>query len=89
MADIKFYTEAVADRIPLMTQKNIEDYIKTLTDERLKFIGVSPIFNVNRNPFEDIEKLLMQDKTSFFETGAIDYSHIPVSIEDINGAFDE
>ena len=89
MADIKFYTEAVADRIPLMTQKNIEDYIKTLTDERLKFIGVNPLFNVNRNPFEDIEKLLMQDKTSFFETGAIDYSHIPVSIEDINGAFDE
>ncbi len=82
--DIYFYTNAIANSIPLMTEQNIKDYIKTLANRRLELLGISPIFNVNRNPFEDIEKLLKQDKTSFFETGAIDYAHIPVSEEHIN-----
>jgi len=83
-ADIEFYTNSVAGEVPLMTEQNIKDYIQTLTNQRLALLGISPIFDVNRNPFEDIEKLLTQDKTSFFETGAIDYAHIPVSEEDID-----
>jgi ribonucleoside-diphosphate reductase beta chain len=84
MADIVFYNEAVADRLPLLTKRNIDDYIKHLTDERLKYLGLRPIFNVSRNPFSDIDKLLYQDKASFFETGNVDYKQVNVRLEDID-----
>jgi len=82
--DMYFYTNSIANNIPLMTEDNIKDYIKWLTDERLKLLGISPIFNVKRNPFEDIEKLLKNDKTSFFETGSVDYAHVPIKEDDID-----
>jgi len=88
LADIEFYTEAIGDRISVFNSKNIEDYIKTLTNRRLNLIGLKPVFDVNRNPFEDIEKMLFSDKASFFETGNVDYIQLPISIEQINKIFE-
>ncbi len=87
LADIEFYTEAIGDRISIFNSKNIEDYIKTLTNRRVKLLGLKEPFDVNRNPFEDIDKLLFSDKPSIFETGNIDYTQMAVTKEHIDNIF--
>ena len=79
-ADIQFYSEVIGDRIKGMSSNNIITYIKYLTDKRLKELGLKPLYNETRNPFEYIEEIAFNEssefrKTGIFETGNIDYQH--------------
>jgi ribonucleoside-diphosphate reductase beta chain len=64
-----------------ITQKQIENYIKFLTDRRLKLLGYAPIFGVEENPFEEIDRSYgfleshtnTNKKDSFFETRSTAY----------------
>ena len=77
-SDIEFYSEVVGDRIKGMSVENIKAYIRYLTDRRLKELGLKPLYNENRNPFEYIEEVAFNETSEFrkagiFETGNIDY----------------
>jgi ribonucleoside-diphosphate reductase beta chain len=79
-SDIEFYSEVVGDRIKGMSVENIKTYIKYLTDKRLKELGLKPIYNEKRNPFEYIEEVAFNETSEFrkagiFETGNTDYQH--------------
>jgi len=83
-ADIRFYQEAIGDRIPGLTSKAIETYIKYMTDKGLKLLGLKPLYNVDHNPFEHVELVAMGSefkKASFFETGNTDYQHVSTNWE--------
>ena len=85
-ADIMFYTEAFGDNVPGMTSKMIETYVKHTVDKRLKLLGLKPLFNEDRNPFEHIELIAMGSETkkaSFMETGNTDYQHVSANWNDI------
>jgi ribonucleotide reductase beta subunit family protein with ferritin-like domain len=64
-----------------ITQKQIENYIKFLTDRRLKLLGYSPLYGVEENPFEEIDRLYGYleshvnegKKEAFFETKSSAY----------------
>jgi ribonucleoside-diphosphate reductase beta chain len=85
-ADIDFYTETYGDTIPGLTSREVETYIKHLIDKRLKLLGLKPLFDVDKNPFEHIELVAMGSETkkaSFMETGNTDYQHVSANWEDI------
>jgi len=80
-ADLKFYQSILAQNNFGITQKQIEDYIKFLTDRRLKLLGYDPIYGVSQNPFEEIDRLYGYleshvnegKKEAFFETKSSAY----------------
>jgi ribonucleotide reductase beta subunit family protein with ferritin-like domain len=59
----------------------VENYIKFLTDRRLKLLGYAPIYGVEENPFEEIDRLYGYleshvnegKKEAFFETKSSAY----------------
>lgn len=85
LSDIKFYQEAIGDDILGINSKEIEGYIKYMTDKRLNSLNLNlkPIFGGNnRNPFENIEKSIgytfgeeSERKDNFFEASTTDYVH--------------
>ena len=83
LADIAFYQEAIGDNILGIDAKQIELYIKYLTNKRLEFLGLKPLFSGNiYNPFQEIENAIgythgeeSQRKDNFFEASTTDYIH--------------
>ena len=83
IADIKFYEAAIGDDVLGITAKEIEQYIKYLTDKRLEYLNLKPIFGgKNENPFQSIENSIgftfgetHQRKDNFFEASTTDYVH--------------
>ena len=94
-ADINFYTESIGDRIKGMTANNIITYIKYRTDYALNMIGMKPLYNETRNPFEYIEEIAFNEsseyrKAGIFETGNTDYQHsVDVNVDDIGSVIDD
>ncbi len=80
-ADLKFYQSVLAQNNFGITQKQVENYIKFLADRRLKLLGYSPIYGVEENPFEEIDRLYGYleshvnegKKEAFFETKSSAY----------------
>ncbi len=80
-ADLHFYQSVLAQNNFGITQKQVENYIKFLTDRRLKLLGYGPIYGVEENPFEEIDRLYGYleshvnegKKEAFFETKSSAY----------------
>ncbi|NPB05125.1 MAG: ribonucleotide-diphosphate reductase subunit beta [Aquificae bacterium] len=80
-ADLQFYQAVLAQNNFGITQKQVENYIKFLTDRRLKLLGLKPIYGVDENPFEEIDRLYGYleshvnegKKEAFFETKSSAY----------------
>ena len=75
-ADKKFYKETLQDRVSGLTEKNINAYIEYTVNKRLKALGLKTIYSSKENPFQTIESVNNSSelrKSSFFETGAVDY----------------
>lgn len=72
-ADIEFYTSIINNNLPSISDDMIKLYIKYLANERLKSLGLKPIYGDIKNPFEYIEKVT--SKASFFESGNVEYKH--------------
>jgi len=87
-ADLNFYQSILAVNNFGITQKQISDYIKFLTDIRLKLLGYKPLYGVEANPFEEIDRVYgfldshnnEGKKESFFETKSSAY--LSVSLDD-------
>jgi ribonucleotide reductase beta subunit family protein with ferritin-like domain len=80
-ADLQFYQSVLAQNNFGITQSQVSNYIKFLTDRRLKLLGYSPIYGVEENPFEEIDRLYGYleshvnegKKEAFFETKSSAY----------------
>jgi ribonucleoside-diphosphate reductase beta chain len=80
-ADLRFYQSILAQNNFGITQKQIENYIKYLADLRLKLLGYKPLYGVEENPFEEIDRLYGYltshinegKKEAFFETKSSAY----------------
>ncbi len=80
-ADLQFYQSVLAQNNFGITQNQVENYIKFLTDRRLKLLGYGPIYGVEENPFEEIDRLYGYleshvnegKKEAFFETKSSAY----------------
>jgi len=82
-SDKKFYISLIQDKLPGLTEKNICNYIENKINQRLGTLGLKPIYPNSENPFKTIEALNNSSelrKSSFFETGSVEY----FSIEDIH-----
>jgi len=80
-ADLQFYQSVLAQNNFGITQQQVANYIKFLTDRRLKLLGYRPIYGVEENPFEEIDRLYGYleshvnegKKEAFFETKSSAY----------------
>ena len=80
-ADLQFYQSVLAQNNFGITQQQVANYIKFLTDRRLKLLGYDPIYGVENNPFEEIDRLYGYleshvnegKKEAFFETKSSAY----------------
>jgi len=80
-ADLQFYQSVLAQNNFGITQSQVSNYIKFLTDRRLKLLGYSPIYGAEENPFEEIDRLYGYleshvnegKKEAFFETKSSAY----------------
>ena len=61
------------DRILGISKKSSEEYVKWLANQRLKAIGLSPIFGDVANPYKNLENAQLKGGTrgNFFEAGAV------------------
>ena len=80
-ADLQFYQSVLAQNNFGITQKQVANYIKFLADKRAKLLGYGPIYGVEENPFEEIDRLYGYldshinegKKEAFFETKSSAY----------------
>jgi len=87
-ADLQFYQSVLAENNFGITQQQVANYIKFLTDRRLKLLGYGSIYGVENNPFEEIDRLYgylenhvnQGKKEAFFETKSSAY--LAVQIDD-------
>ncbi len=59
---------------PHMDKAEVKEYIKYITDERLKLIGFKPNYNIEKNPLPFMEDLTGTVLTNFFESKVTEYT---------------
>ena len=59
---------------PHMDKDRVKDYVKYITDQRLKLIGFKGNFNIDKNPLPFMEELTGTVLTNFFEGKATEYT---------------
>ena len=59
---------------PHMDKVEVKEYIKYITDERLKLIGFKPNYNIEKNPLPFMEDLTGTVLTNFFESKVTEYT---------------
>ena len=74
-------TEFICDALPCrligMNSDSMTTYIQFVADRLLKQFGVTPIWNA-KNPFDFMEMISLEGKTSFFEKRVSEYSKMGV-----------
>jgi len=77
-------TEFICDALPCrligMNSDSMTTYIQFVADRLLKQFGVEPIWN-SKNPFDFMEMISLEGKTSFFEKRVSEYSKMGVGDE--------
>jgi len=80
-------TEFICDALPCrligMNSDSMTTYIQFVADRLLKQFGVEPIWN-SKNPFDCMEMISLEGKTSFFEKRVSEYSKMGVGNESGN-----
>jgi ribonucleotide reductase beta subunit family protein with ferritin-like domain len=80
-------TEFICDALPCrligMNSDSMTTYIQFVADRLLKQFGVEPIWNA-KNPFDFMEMISLEGKTSFFEKRVSEYSKMGVGNESGN-----
>lgn len=59
---------------PHMDKDQVKDYVKYITDQRLKLIGFKPNYGIEKNPLPFMEELTGTVMTNFFEGKVTEYS---------------
>ena len=63
--EIKFSNSVIGNKILGITEQSIEDYTYYIANQRLKDIGLDPIFDERENPYKHLEKIAsIEDETS-------------------------
>lgn len=74
--EIKWSKHILGKSIIGMSHENIENYTKWLANDRLSLLGISPIYDVTKNPYKHLE--IIQDNNSerwnFFESTITNYT---------------
>ena len=76
--EIEWAEYIFGDNILGISSKSSKDYIHYLVNDRLRMIGISPIFSQSSNPYAHLEQ---KSKENFFETTVTSYDRS----ESING----
>lgn len=74
--EIELYNTIFDNEILGITNESTDLFIKYLADNRLKNIGLKPIYNIPENPYKHLEKLSDPDsdcKVNFFESTVTNY----------------
>lgn len=78
--EIKWSKHILGNRILGVTEKSIEDYTKWLANERLRSLGLKPIYDgYDQNPYKHLDKLADTEgegsvKANFFEGNVTSYN---------------
>lgn len=75
--EIKWSNHILWDRIIGINGKNTEQYTKYLANDRLKLIGLNPLYpEVTENPYKHLERLQddNMEKGNFFESTVTNYT---------------
>ncbi len=75
--EIKWSNHILWDRIIWINGKNTEQYTKYLANERLKLIGLKPLYEgITENPYKHLERLQdnNMEKWNFFESTVTNYT---------------
>ena len=73
----EFICDALPCRLIGMNSDSMTTYIQFVADRLLKQFGVEPIWNA-KNPFDFMEMISLEGKTSFFEKRVSEYSKMGV-----------
>jgi ribonucleotide reductase beta subunit family protein with ferritin-like domain len=69
----RFVDEALPNNIPNMNSKLMKEYVMYISDHLLSSINIPKIYNVS-NPFNFMDNMSLDTKTSFFEQRVTSYS---------------
>jgi ribonucleoside-diphosphate reductase beta chain len=75
--EIKWSNHILWDRIIWINGRNTEQYTKYLANERLKLIGLKPLYEwITENPYKHLERLQdnNMEKWNFFESTVTNYT---------------
>lgn len=62
------------DEILGISQETTKNFLRLLADKRLKSIGLKPLYNATKNPYEHLDRLANLDsKANFFESTVTNY----------------
>ena len=83
-------TEFICDSIPCaligMSSPKMAEYIQFVADRLLSQLGHPKLFNA-KNPFDFMDMISMQSKTSFFESREHNYSRAYVGVEGVDSEY--
>ena len=71
--EISWAKSCIKDGFNFLNIEDIENYIKFITDFRMKFINLKPIYKV-KNPINWIDEYTQSAQSNFFETTVTEYS---------------
>lgn len=71
--EINWCRETYGNKILGISNKSSSDFVKYLADDRLKRVGLEPIFGSTSNPYQHIEQSQSEGnkRENFFESGAV------------------
>lgn len=75
--EITWWKHIIGDKVIWMTNENIENYTKWLSNQRLTLIGLDPLYpKILNNPFKHLNRLQENnlEKWNFFESTVVNYT---------------
>ena len=80
----RFAEEALPKNLPNMNASLMKQYVEYIGDNLLNAIGLGNIYNTE-NPFEFMNNISLQTKTSFFEKTSLEYKKVSSGREVVAG----
>lgn len=77
--EVAWSSHILQDKVLGITTASTEQYTKWLANQRLKAIGIDPLYSETKNPYPHLEKIADTSKdasvkANFFEAGVTAYS---------------
>ena len=85
----EYINKSLPCRLLGMNSQLMSQYIRFVADRLLADLGYSPIYGIQKCPFDFMEQLSLEGKTNFFEHRPTEYARATVNNASTNSTFEE
>jgi len=79
--EIEFITKSLPCNLLGMNSELMSEYVKYVADRLLKQLGYEPLFDIQKCPFDFMERISITNKSNFFEVRVSEYSKANVGLD--------